>query len=84
MSCVGAMNQLTRSLAVEWASDKIRVNCVAPGIVFTDMAKQVRIQRHPCIQALFFVKHINCIHSENTRILIIFFKHFFRFEFNRL
>jgi hypothetical protein len=31
------MNQLTRSLAAEWARDKIRVNCVAPGMVMTDM-----------------------------------------------
>jgi len=37
------MNQLTRSLAVEWASDKIRVNCVAPGHIMTDMAKEVLI-----------------------------------------
>lgn len=33
------MNQLTRSLATEWVSDKIRVNCVAPGLINTDMAK---------------------------------------------
>ena len=26
-----AMNQVTRSLAVEWAKDNVRVNCVAPG-----------------------------------------------------
>ena len=25
------MNQVTRSLAVEWAKDNVRVNCVAPG-----------------------------------------------------
>ncbi|CAO2144966.1 unnamed protein product [Urochloa humidicola] len=37
----GGMNQLTRSLAVEWAQDKIRVNCIAPGIVMTDILKQV-------------------------------------------
>ncbi|CAD6255922.1 unnamed protein product [Miscanthus lutarioriparius] len=28
----GGLNQLTRSLATEWAHDKIRVNCVAPGL----------------------------------------------------
>ena len=37
----GGVNQLTRSLAVEWARDKIRVNCVAPGVIMTDMAKEV-------------------------------------------
>ncbi|PUZ45678.1 hypothetical protein GQ55_8G244400 [Panicum hallii var. hallii] len=37
----GGMNQLTRSLAAEWAQDKIRVNCIAPGLVTTDILKQV-------------------------------------------
>ncbi|KAF8673010.1 hypothetical protein HU200_049082 [Digitaria exilis] len=37
----GGMNQLTRSLASEWAHDKIRVNCVAPGVITTDMSKGV-------------------------------------------
>ncbi|XP_047091247.1 noroxomaritidine/norcraugsodine reductase-like [Lolium rigidum] len=37
----GGINQLTRSLATEWAQDKIRVNAVAPGGINTDMAKSM-------------------------------------------
>lgn len=33
----GALNQLTRSLACEWGSDKIRVNAVAPWIIKTPL-----------------------------------------------
>ncbi|CAO2144964.1 unnamed protein product [Urochloa humidicola] len=40
----GGMNQLTRSLAVEWAGDNIRVNCVAPGIITTDMTKDFTVK----------------------------------------
>ncbi|KAJ4778827.1 NAD(P)-binding Rossmann-fold superfamily protein [Rhynchospora pubera] len=37
----GAMNQLAKALACEWAGDMIRVNCVAPGFVATSMTKPV-------------------------------------------
>ncbi|XP_010521890.1 PREDICTED: tropinone reductase homolog At2g29310-like [Tarenaya hassleriana] len=33
----GAMNQLTRNLACEWASDRIKANAVAPGLVLTPL-----------------------------------------------
>ncbi|XP_062173065.1 tropinone reductase homolog At5g06060-like [Alnus glutinosa] len=33
----GAMNQLTRSLACEWAKDNIRTNCVAPWFIWTPL-----------------------------------------------
>jgi len=34
----GALIALAKSLAMEWAGDGIRVNCVAPGHVKTEMA----------------------------------------------
>ncbi|CAN8315260.1 unnamed protein product [Cochlearia groenlandica] len=35
----GAMNQLAKSLACEWAKDGIRANSVAPNFVITELAK---------------------------------------------
>lgn len=35
----GAINQLTRNLACEWAKDNIRTNCVAPGYTRTPMVQ---------------------------------------------
>ncbi|KAI4383868.1 hypothetical protein MLD38_009663 [Melastoma candidum] len=37
----GAINQLTRSLACEWAGDNIRCNAVAPWYIKTSMVEQV-------------------------------------------
>jgi len=36
----GALMALTRSLALELAEEKIRINCVAPGLVETEMASK--------------------------------------------
>lgn len=36
-----AMDQMTRSLAVEWASDGIRVNCVAPWFIKTPLTEPI-------------------------------------------
>jgi 3-oxoacyl-[acyl-carrier protein] reductase len=38
----GAINALTRALAVELAPRKITVNCVAPGVIETEMSQGVR------------------------------------------
>jgi 3-oxoacyl-[acyl-carrier protein] reductase len=38
----GAVNAFTRSLAVELAPRKVTVNCVAPGVIETEMSEAVR------------------------------------------
>ncbi|XP_027159977.1 tropinone reductase homolog At5g06060-like [Coffea eugenioides] len=37
----GAVNQLTRNLACEWAKDNIRVNCVAPWYIRTPLVENL-------------------------------------------
>ncbi|KAK3419626.1 hypothetical protein EUGRSUZ_G00287, partial [Eucalyptus grandis] len=39
----GAINQLTKNLACEWAKDNIRINTVAPGPVKTTITKPVLV-----------------------------------------
>jgi NAD(P)-dependent dehydrogenase (short-subunit alcohol dehydrogenase family) len=37
-----AVRHMARSLAVEWAHNKIRVNCISPGYVLTNLTKGMR------------------------------------------
>ncbi|WVZ01752.1 hypothetical protein V8G54_022558 [Vigna mungo] len=39
----GAIHQMTKNLACEWAKDKIRSNCVAPGVIRTPLAEKCMI-----------------------------------------
>jgi len=36
-----AMHQMTKVMAVEWAKDNIRVNCVAPGYIASDITESL-------------------------------------------
>jgi 3-oxoacyl-[acyl-carrier protein] reductase len=38
----GAVETMTKALAVELAPKNIRVNCIAPGVITTDMSQEVR------------------------------------------
>ncbi|MDH3596719.1 MAG: SDR family oxidoreductase [Rhodospirillales bacterium] len=44
--------QLARNLAVEWGRANVRVNCIAPGLVRTDMARALWEDDHAYAQAM--------------------------------
>ncbi|KAI5062337.1 hypothetical protein GOP47_0022876 [Adiantum capillus-veneris] len=53
----GAMHQLTKSLAYQWAKDMIRVNCVAPGGIETEATRE-RINALLVQDPTFFSRHV--------------------------
>jgi 3-oxoacyl-[acyl-carrier protein] reductase len=52
----GAINAFTRSLAVELAPRKINVNCVAPGVIDTEMSRDVREMAGDEVKARILLK----------------------------
>ncbi|RVV97086.1 SDR family oxidoreductase [Mesobaculum littorinae] len=44
MASKGAVHQITRALAVEWARTGVRVNALAPGYIGTEMTLEMRAQ----------------------------------------
>jgi 3-oxoacyl-[acyl-carrier protein] reductase len=52
----GAINAFTRALAVELAPRKIRVNCVAPGVIETEMSADVREQSGDAVLARILLR----------------------------
>jgi 3-oxoacyl-[acyl-carrier protein] reductase len=54
----GAINAFTRSLAVELAPRNITVNAVAPGVIETEMSRDVRERAGDAVQARILLKRI--------------------------
>jgi 3-oxoacyl-[acyl-carrier protein] reductase len=52
----GAINAFTRALSVELAPRKINVNCVAPGVIETEMSQDVRDMAGDEVQARILLK----------------------------
>ncbi|XVF05452.1 hypothetical protein REPUB_Repub05bG0173400 [Reevesia pubescens] len=59
----GAMNQLAKNLACEWAKDNIRVNSVAPWFIRTPLAEPVKniYTYSPCLLSLCLYQHYHII-----------------------
>lgn len=53
----GAIESMVRAAAVELARERIRVNCVAPGVVMTEMAETLRGQIGGDLMGLIEQKH---------------------------
>ena len=47
----GAIASMTRSMAVEYAPDKIRVNAIAPSVILTDRVKKL-LEASPEIETI--------------------------------
>jgi 3-oxoacyl-[acyl-carrier protein] reductase len=52
----GAINAFTRAMAVELASRRITVNCVAPGVIETEMSQAVRDLADDAIKARILLR----------------------------
>jgi 3-oxoacyl-[acyl-carrier protein] reductase len=52
----GAVNAFTRALAVELAPRKITVNCVAPGVIETEMSQTVRDMAGDAVKSRILLK----------------------------
>ena len=52
MAAKGGLNAITTSLAIELASDNIRVNAVAPGIVPTPLYGELSDEQHTALHAM--------------------------------
>jgi 3-oxoacyl-[acyl-carrier protein] reductase len=52
----GAINAFTRALAVELAPRRITVNCVAPGVIDTEMSQEVRAMAGDEVKARILLK----------------------------
>jgi NAD(P)-dependent dehydrogenase (short-subunit alcohol dehydrogenase family) len=69
-----AVHQLTKNLAVEWAKHNIRINCIAPGYINTDLTDAV-LQENPDVVKQWAEDAVqNCIGSVDDLVaqLIVF------------
>ncbi|PIA60464.1 hypothetical protein AQUCO_00300163v1 [Aquilegia coerulea] len=75
----GAINQITKNLACEWAKDNIRSNCVAPWYIKTSLVEKVK-NFSPCSEILGNFSHepffIVCYMLEDNMVVNLLSFHF--------
>lgn len=67
----GAINALTKALAVELAPRNILVNCIAPGMIETDMTEEIRKQASDMIKSRILLGRFG--QPEDVAKVVLFF-----------
>jgi 3-oxoacyl-[acyl-carrier protein] reductase len=71
----GAVNALTRSLAVELAPRGIRVNAVAPGVIDTEMSRAVRERAGAEIESRILLRRVGRPHEVASVVAFLASRH---------
>jgi 3-oxoacyl-[acyl-carrier protein] reductase len=67
----GAINALTRALAVELAPRNILVNCVAPGVIDTDMTEAIKTKAEDVVKSRILLGRFG--QPEDVAKVVLFF-----------
>jgi 3-oxoacyl-[acyl-carrier protein] reductase len=71
----GAVNSLTRALAVELASRRINVNCVAPGVIETEMSQDIRDRAGDEVRARILLRRFGAPQDVANAVWFLASKH---------
>jgi 3-oxoacyl-[acyl-carrier protein] reductase len=71
----GAVNALTRALAVELASRRINVNCVAPGVIETEMSAEIRERAGDEVKARILLRRFGMPRDVANAVWFLVSKH---------
>ena len=71
----GAINAFTKALAVELASRRITVNCVAPGVIETEMSQEVRERAGDEVRARILLRRFGAPQDVANAVWFLASKH---------